>query len=475
MRPSKRAEFVEDVSSNGAGQEARRESGEEKQCSDVEREQGGSKQQDTALRPLSKVSPKKAALKRRLDRAIATARSAFPGSPSHPAHKERLWEVRVEKDPAQKAVERITWHVLGCYGRYEDALRSRKVMCRLAVSDSQGTILIDPRVDISDFDLVSGLHASKKQGLGASAGEFSPPLGMSRYGSPATAGANSGLFTDRDRPATTTFSGLSLSRPGSHAASARRQIASAGSPAGQTARSGLGFSQPIAGSAESLGRTLPAATDTKELILGRVKRTTEKMAKVRVRKDLSRMQWIVETDELEVRKITDRHRKKKGVDIEGKSEDAVKKKAKNALLEMERAKELEGDELHQTMKHLPAMDQLVDCNLLEVLAASKSFGGFAVTSKLIESERKIRAELACKLHKAKRAEAATTAAAASATAEGRSTKKTSTAAARDRSGSAKVRAIGLSAKNRIALPDIPSSSGGGGSSSEGRQSNNSSR
>jgi hypothetical protein len=212
----------------------------------------------------------------------------------------------------------------------------------------------------------------------------------------------------------------------STAAAGQRSISTAGSTFGSS--SGLGLS-----------KTLPSADDTRELILGRVKRTTEKSCMIRVRKDLSRMQWVVETDELEISKITDRHRKKKGVDIEGKSEDAVKIKAKNALKAMQNAKETEGDFAFQTMRDLPPMDELIEADLLQVLSTAKSFGSFTLTSKLIEHEKKVKEDLANKLGKKKVVEAP----------QPKKAVKKDVAPLQ--------RAASVSSKNRLILPEIASS------------------
>jgi hypothetical protein len=309
------------------------------------------------LRPLSKVSPKKAAQKRKQDGVSVQHPPQSPNGTLRGLHKERLWEVKATKDSAELAVASIKWFTLGCYEKFDDAVSSRKTIAKLVISDSQGTILIDPRVDISDFDLVSARHAEERAAAG-------------------------------------------------------------GDAAGD----------------------LPAADDTRELILGRVKRTMEKSCMIRVRKDLSRMQWVVETDELEISKITDRHRKKKGVDIEGKSEDAVKIKAKNALKAMQKAKETEGDFAFQTMRDLPPMDELIEADLLQVLSTAKSFGGFTLTSKLIEHEKKVKEELANKLgNKKKVVEAPQPVKAA----------KKEVAPLQ--------RAASVSSKNRLILPDIASS------------------
>jgi hypothetical protein len=412
------------------------------------------------LRPLSKVSPKKLAQKRKHDSRASmrspsrrsTAGSAL--SPGHhpPQHKERLWEVRVEPDSAERAVTKMRWYTLGCYQHYEEAIMSRKAVCKMAVADSQGTIVIDPRLDISDFDLVASFRAEEQSAadkefasrpgttaLGGFASLFSPPRATTADAA-LGGGSSGGVFNLR----------------GASAASPSR----VGGSVPGTAVSGSG--------AGALGRTVPAPDDTKEMILGRVKRTTEKCSKVRIRKDLSRMQWVVETDELEISRIADRHRKKKGVDIEGKSEDAVKVKAKNALRAMQRAKETEGDVTFQTLKSLPPMEELVQSDLLQVLSNAKSFGGFSLTSRLVENEKRLKEELADKLGKLNRrseAPRATTKAR-----EGRSAKVTAGAGAgagagsgagsiaSASSGSSKLAsAASVSSKNRLILPSIASS------------------
>jgi hypothetical protein len=84
---------------------------------------------------------------------------------------------------------------------------------------------------------------------------------------------------------------------------------------------------------ESIGKDMnkKVLEDTAEMILGRVRRTVNHTSKIRIRRDLSRMQWLLETDESQISKIASRHRKKKGVDIEGKGDDGVIGKAKKAL------------------------------------------------------------------------------------------------------------------------------------------------
>jgi hypothetical protein len=416
--------------------------------------------EDGKLRPLSKVSPKKLAQKRKHDSRASmrspsrrsTAGSAL--SPGHhpPQHKERLWEVRVEPDSAERAVTKMRWYTLGCYQHYEEAIMSRKAVCKMAVADSQGTIVIDPRLDISDFDLVAAFRAEEQS---AADKEFA-----SRPGTTAMGGF-AGLFS----PPRATTADAALGG-GSSGGVVNLRGASRSSP------SRVGGSVPgtaVSGSGPgALGRTVPAPDDTKEMILGRVKRTTEKCSKVRIRKDLSRMQWVVETDELEISRIADRHRKKKGVDIEGKSEDAVKVKAKNALRAMQRAKETEGDVTFQTLKSLPPMEELVQSDLLQVLSNAKSFGGFSLTSRLVENEKRLKEELADKLGKLNRrseAPRATTKAR-----EGRSAKVTAGAGAgagagsgagsiaSAGSGSSKLAsAASVSSKNRLILPSIASS------------------
>jgi hypothetical protein len=130
------------------------------------------------------------------------------------------------------------------------------------------------------------------------------------------------------------------------------------------------------------------------MIVGRVKRATEKSTKLRVRKDVSRMQWVLETDELQVKSICDRHRKKKGVDIEGKGEDGAAARGKLALRAQQRAMEEEEDYTAETFKKLPPMEQLVEGgNLMAALATAKSFGAFTLASKTIEQERKLKEEI----------------------------------------------------------------------------------
>lgn len=381
----------------------------EEGVSDSDHEATG-KGKSKSLRPLSKVSPKKEAARRR--RAASTLmRSPTPGSksPSKLRHQERLWEVRVEPDQAEKAVAGIRWHTLGCYTSYDDAVHARKTIMKIVTADSQGTILFDPRTDISDYDLTAALQATINP-------QPAVPMVTTMIAgyvsvSPSRAATASGAV----KPSSSGMMGMfSPSRP-STSANLSNTAASSFSPpftpGAGTMRSAM--------SASATGRphptgtngahALPAATDTREMIIGRVKRQTEKLSKLRVRKDLGRMQWVLETDDFEVSKITDRHRKKKGVDIEGKSEDAVKVKAKNALRVMQKARETEETVEMKTLKRLPAMEELIEADLMQVLATSKSFGDFSLTSKLVAEERRLKEELTARLAKlGKRHEASPT-------------------------------------------------------------------
>ncbi len=47
-----------------------------------------------------------------------------------------------------------------------------------------------------------------------------------------------------------------------------------------------------------------------ELIIGRMKSTSERMSKIRIRLDPGRAQWVIETDDAAIRKIVHRHKKK---------------------------------------------------------------------------------------------------------------------------------------------------------------------
>lgn len=383
------------------------------------------------LRPLSKVSPKKEAQRRR--RAISrnsAARSPSPGRVD--TRKERLWEMKVDESEAAVEVGRMKWYRLGCYKTYEEAVKARKVVLKMIISDSQGTIIVDPRIDISDADLVAtlnqtmsfdtfnssgrgitstgaesaGLGISKKFGTGSRATTASPTF---HRGAGAGANAVAGLNASHRSMSGFGNNNPSTSRPGTTAepfsnntsmhlgTSQGSRLHSAASTQNATMRSTL--SSAPAGATS--GPFLPAANDTRELILGRVMRTTEKMAKLRVRKDLGRMQWVLETDDFEANKITDRHRKKKGVDIEGKVENVVSGKAKRALKAMEAAREEHDDFATQTLKKLPAMEELLEANLLEVLATSKSFGTFSLTSQLVASERQLKEEIETRVGKIK--------------------------------------------------------------------------
>ena len=219
---------------------------------------------------------------------------------------------------------------------------------------------------------------------------------------------------------------------------------------------GLGASASAA--AESFGRTLPSAGDTKELIIGRVKRTTEKKSKVRVRKDLSRMQWVVETDDMEVSKITDRHRKKKGVDMEGKGEDAAKVRAKQAIRAVQKAKESDEDNTAYMLKDLPPMEVLMESNLLQVLSTAKSFGGFSLTSKMIEQEKKMKEELASKLNRLNRSTASIDTKGIKVKASTGSTSNTTAVGGASNKSKKTVSSIPtVASKERLVLPDISSS------------------
>lgn len=382
------------------------------------------------LNPLSKVSPKKEAARRRRA-ASSLVRSPTPGSKSptkrrahNPHHQERLWEVKMEPDVAEKTVAGIHWCTLGCYGSYDEALLARKIIQKFVTADSQGTILFDPRVDISDYDLTAELQATLNPQtvpptttIIAGYVSVTPSRAATASVTQGTPGAGtSGILGTMSppRPSTTSVASTTATAAGGSVFSPRamsssgvmRMRATLASPAAGGGGGGVGSSTSRPGTGTISGLTtaapshpLPAANDTREMIIGRVKRLTEKLSKLRVRKDLGRMQWLLETDDAEVAKITTRHRKKKGVDIEGQSEDAVKVKAKNALKAQRKAMETEETPAMRTLKRLPAMETLVEADLMQVLATSKSFGDFSLTSKLVAEERRLKEELTARLAK----------------------------------------------------------------------------
>jgi hypothetical protein len=169
-------------------------------------------------------------------RSLARASDALNGPPS-PTSPTLLPLAKSEK--AKKKVRSSTdikWHNLGSYETHSDALRSRKVIKSLVISDSNGTIQIDPRTDFHDLSL--GIAAAA--GAGASNG-------------------SAGNVADEENPT---------------------------------------------------------------LIVGRMSTSADRgVAKIVIRKNLSKMQWTVETDDAEVEKIVRRHRRKRGVD--GTNEEVI--------------------------------------------------------------------------------------------------------------------------------------------------------
>ncbi|KAJ1422984.1 hypothetical protein B484DRAFT_420778 [Ochromonadaceae sp. CCMP2298] len=258
-------------------------------------------------------------------------------------HPQRCWDISLD-DP----IKPVRWYFLGAYDRYDLAVRGRGAVVRMAVGDSGGTIILDPRVTVSDEEIAAEAGLKGTDGMGVT-----------------------GTLGTGDMGGTGGMGGMGKG------------------PGGQGELRGSNTLRRLNSLDAIGGGAVAEKPDTAEMILGRVRRKKDKTSKVRIRRDLTRMQWVLETDDKSVHKIASRHRKKTGVDMEGAADDGVAGQAKSALRKQAQAQVEEVDLVTRTLRSLPPMDQAIYQDITQVLGHSKSFGSFALASELIAFQRRL--------------------------------------------------------------------------------------
>ena len=256
------------------------------------------------------------------------------------------------------------WYLVGCYRHYKQAVHARNLVEGMVMTDSQGTILIDPRLVFLDEEAGAndegGDGGSPDAQNNVNANDMTFSMSMAK---------NSGFYSPSQ---TQSIIQDPNSISGKWSSCREPQPADASSTVyGAT----IGSSNTMG--ATSRATRMPKENDTAELIMGRVKRTTESLVKLRVRKDMCRMQWVVETDEKEVWKIAHRHKKKKGVDLEGGPGNLAVAQLKMSHKAKSLGKASEGgtDEDELVGEKLPPIHN--PAAVKAAFAATKAFGAIA--------------------------------------------------------------------------------------------------
>lgn len=186
-----------------------------------------------------------------------------------------------KKEKDLQKLSRGQWFTVGCYKHYGEAVKAREVVVKLVTSDAHGMIMIDERLNIEDHVHMEELNSDK-------------------YDTRTT------LLTPNYNPE-------------------RRKHATF-DPSLFSQKKNFGFAPTS--SLTLIKDDMPLAMSS-DIIIGKIKSKSEKKSKLRIRRDLGRMQWVIETDNLEIQKISNRHRKKKGMDGGGGGEIPVRQKKKS--------------------------------------------------------------------------------------------------------------------------------------------------